>query len=102
VVGALPSWLTIVVVSRDLMIVAAVILSWVMARPVEIRPLLVSKLNTAAQIGFAALVLSTNAFGVDASRVEGWAVFVVAGLTIASAGAYLAGWLRHMTGELVR
>jgi cardiolipin synthase len=73
-----------------------------MARPVKIRPLMVSKLNTAAQIGFAALVLSTNAFGVDASAIEVVAMFAVAGLTIASAAAYLAGWLRHMTGELIR
>ena len=54
IAGILPSWLAIVVVSRDLMILSAVLLSWVMHRPVEIKPLLVSKLNTAAQIGFAA------------------------------------------------
>jgi cardiolipin synthase len=46
-------------------------------------------------------VLSTNAFGVDASRIEGPAMVIVAGLTIASAGAYLAGWLRHMTREMI-
>lgn len=102
VVGVLPSWLAIVVVSRDLMIVGAILLSWVMHRPVEIKPLLVSKLNTAAQIGFAALILSTNAFGVDASRVEDIGMFTVAALTVASASAYLARWLRHMTGELAR
>src|ERR671920_1487112 len=61
IVGIIPSWLAIVVVSRDLMIVAAVLLSWVMARPVEIKPKTISKINTFAQIGFAALVLSTNA-----------------------------------------
>lgn len=99
IVGVLPGWLAIVVVSRDVMIVAAVLLSWVMARPVEIKPLVVSKLNTAAQIGFAALVLSTNAFGVDASRIENPAMVVVAALTVASAGAYLAGWLRHMASN---
>jgi cardiolipin synthase len=99
IVGVLPNWLAILVVSRDIMIVGAILLSWVMTRPVEIKPLMVSKLNTAAQIGFAALVLSTNAFGVDASRIEDAAMFVVAALTVASAGAYLAGWLRHMTGD---
>ena len=102
VVGVLPSWLAIVVVSRDLMIVAAVLLSWVMARPVKIKPLMVSKLNTAAQIGFAALVLATKAFGIDAGPFRDVAMFAVAGLTVASVGAYLAGWLRHMTGELAR
>ena len=98
VVGVLPAWLAVVVVFRDAMIVAAVMLSWVMSRPVAIKPLLLSKLNTAAQIGFAALVLSTNAFGVDASRVEDIGMFAVAALTVASAGAYLAGWMRHMAG----
>lgn len=96
VVGVLPGWLAIVVVSRDLMIVSAVLLSWVMARPVAIKPLLVSKLNTAAQIGFAALILSTKAFGVNLYGLEEFAMTVVAALTVASAAAYLAGWLRHM------
>jgi cardiolipin synthase len=98
IAGILPGWLAIVVVARDLMIVSAILLSWVMQRPVEIRPLLVSKLNTAAQIGFAALVLSTQTFGVDLAGFDDFAMLVVAALTIASAGAYLAGWLRHMAG----
>jgi cardiolipin synthase (CMP-forming) len=97
IVGAIPGWLAIVVVSRDVMIVAAVLLSWVMSRPVEIKPLLVSKLNTAAQIAFAAFALAANAFGVDLAGLEEVAMVLVATLTIASAGAYLGGWLRHMT-----
>jgi cardiolipin synthase len=96
VVGILPGWIAIVVVSRDLMIVSAVLLSWVMNRPVEIKPLLVSKLNTAAQIGFSALILSTKAFGVDLHGFGYAAMILVALLTVASAAAYLAGWLRHM------
>jgi cardiolipin synthase (CMP-forming) len=96
IVGVLPGWIAIVVVSRDLMIVSAILLSWVMGRPVEIKPLLVSKLNTAAQIGFAALILSTQAFAIDLSGFDDAAMLVVAALTVASAGAYLAGWLRHM------
>jgi cardiolipin synthase len=96
VVGVLPGWIAIVVVSRDLMIVSAIVLSWVMNRPVEIKPLLVSKLNTAAQIGFAALILSTKAFGVDLHGFGYAAMTLVAILTVASAAAYLAGWLRHM------
>jgi cardiolipin synthase len=97
IVGAIPGWLAIVIVSRDVMIVTAVLLSWVMSRPVEIKPLLVSKLNTAAQIAFAAFALSANAFGVDLAGLEEVAMVLVATLTIASAGAYLVGWLRHMT-----
>lgn len=96
IVNVLPGWLAVVVVSRDAMIVAAIIVSWLMERPVAIRPLIVSKLNTAAQIGFAALVLGTKAFDVDLPGLERIGMWIVAVLTIASAGAYLAGWLRHM------
>jgi cardiolipin synthase (CMP-forming) len=96
IAGVLPGWIAIVVVSRDLMILAAVLLSWVMLRPVEIKPLLVSKLNTAAQIGFAALILSTKAFGIDLHGFDDATTIVVAALTVTSAAAYLAGWLRHM------
>jgi cardiolipin synthase len=98
IVGVIPSWLAIVVVSRDATIVAAVLLSWVMDRRVAIKPLLVSKLNTGAQIGFAAFALAANAYGVDLAGLEDAAMVAVAALTVASAGAYLGGWLRHMTG----
>jgi cardiolipin synthase len=96
IVGVLPGWIAVLVVSRDVMIVSAIIVSWLMQRPVAIRPLIVSKLNTAAQIAFAAIVLGGKAFAVYAPRVEGSAMAVVAALTIASAAAYLARWLRHM------
>ena len=53
----------ILVVSRDIMIVAAVIVSWLFDKPVEMKPSMVSKLNTVAQVAFAALVLASLAFG---------------------------------------
>ncbi|QFU16266.1 CDP-alcohol phosphatidyltransferase family protein [Microvirga thermotolerans] len=99
VAGAIPGWLAIAVVSRDAMIVGAVLLSWIMHRPVAIKPLLVSKLNTGAQIAFAAFVLAANAFDVTVAEPVRIAMMgIVAALTVASAGAYLGGWLRHMTG----
>src|SRR5215207_4691353 len=62
VTDVLPAWLAIIVVSRDVMILGAFLVSSVMGRPVTIKPLMVSKLNTAAQIAFAALVLGVKAF----------------------------------------
>jgi len=94
--GALPAPLAILVVSRDVMIVGAVMVSWVLNKPVEIRPLLVSKLNTAAQIALACAVLAALAFGVPQAGWMGAAIWVVAALTSASMAAYLAQWLRHM------
>ena len=64
-IGELPLWLVIAVVSRDALIVCAVLLSTVMGNPVEMKPLLVSKANTAVQIVLAAVVLAELAFATD-------------------------------------
>ncbi|MDQ0505459.1 CDP-alcohol phosphatidyltransferase family protein [Xanthobacter agilis] len=96
VVGDIPRWVAIAVVSRDVMIVGAVVLSLVMAKPVAIRPLVVSKLNTAAQIAFAAFVLASSGFGLDVPQVFSLGLVFVGLLTGLSAAAYLAEWMRHM------
>lgn len=96
ITGVIPSWLTILVVARDIMIVSAVMISWIMEKPVEIAPIIVSKLNTGAQIGFAALILGANGFGYNTGPAFEVAQLVVATLTVASMGAYLALWFKHM------
>ena len=98
IVGVLPGWIAIIVVSRDLMILAAILVSRLMERPMPIRPLLVSKLNTAAQIAFAGLVLAIMAFGGAAGWIVPAGMWLVAVLTVISGGAYLGRWLRHMAG----
>ncbi len=95
----LPIWLVIIVVFRDVVIVGAIILSWIVDKPVEIAPLYVSKLNTAGQIGLAALVLGDLGFAAGFEPVVEIAVPIVGALTIASAAAYLVQWTRHMGGR---
>jgi cardiolipin synthase len=94
--GYIPAWLVILVISRDLLIIGAVMLSWLMSRAIFIRPLLISKLNTALQIGLAVLILAE-----DGAHV-GWGVYIppltwITGLTTGlSAAVYLVIWLRRM------
>jgi cardiolipin synthase len=96
IAGYAPRWLVILVVSRDLMIVGAVLLSWLMDRPLAIRPLLVSKLNTVAQIVFAGLVLGSLGLAFDLGWVIPVMMAVVAALTLLSVAAYVRDWVRHM------
>ena len=93
---ALPRWLVILVVSRDIMIVAAVILSWLVAQPVVVRPLSISKANTAAQIVLATLVLASLGLRIDFGWLIGACIAVVAALTLISIAAYVREWVRHM------
>jgi cardiolipin synthase len=96
VAEAIPRWLVILVVSRDVMIVGAVILSWLVDKPVALKPLLVSKLNTVAQIALALVVLGTLGLGFQAETVTVGLTGLVAALTLISVGFYVAGWVRHM------
>jgi cardiolipin synthase len=93
---AIPRSLVILVVSRDIMIVSAVILSWLVDKPVPLRPLLVSKLNTVAQIVLALVVLAALAFNFDAEIAIMALMLLVAALTLLSVAFYVAEWVRHM------
>lgn len=96
ITGVIPLWIVILVVSRDIMIVSAVILSWLIDRPVAIRPHVVSKINTAVQIIFACLVLAAHGYEFDAEPVLTLVMALVAVLTLLSVGLYVAEWVRHM------
>jgi cardiolipin synthase len=96
--GQLPLWLVVAVVSRDALIICAVLLSTVMGHPVEMKPLMVSKANTAVQIVVAGEVLAELTFGFDLGVFRRALVLLSGLLTVASAAAYLVAWLRHMSG----
>ena len=96
IAGKIPAWLVILVVSRDIMIVGAVMLSWLMGSPLKVKPLVVSKLNTVAQIVFACAVLAALGFGFEAKTPILVLMGLVAALTLLSVAAYLAEWMRHM------
>ena len=92
----MPVALTIVVVSRDIMIVSAVLISLALDNRMPIKPLFISKVNTTAQIGLAALVLAAKAFDLQIGAWVPGVLVLVAVLTLWSAGAYLLQWFRHM------
>ncbi|MDE2007248.1 MAG: CDP-alcohol phosphatidyltransferase family protein [Rhodospirillales bacterium] len=91
-VGQVPTWLAVLVVFRDIVIVGGVLVLGLLGRAVTIRPLLVSKLNTALQIALVALSLFMAGYHVRL----GWAdtgmallVWAVAASTLASGAAYV-------------
>lgn len=97
--GKLPLWLVVAVVSRDILIIMAVMLSWVLSNPVRIKPLVVSKANTVAQIVLAATVLADEGFGLGLGWARFALIWITGALTVASLAAYLHSWLLHMSGH---
>ena len=97
-VNAIPGWVTILVVSRDLLIIGAVVLSWMVGEPMGTRPHWVSKVNTLLQIALAALVLGALAFAVELATLRTIMIYVVGALTVLSGAVYLVDWVQHMAG----
>jgi len=95
--GAVPLWIVILVVSRDIMIVSAVIVSWLFDKPVPMKPLMVSKLNTVAQVAFAALVLASLGFNFKPYPSDLILMGFVPVFPLSSVSLYLVEWVRHMS-----
>jgi cardiolipin synthase (CMP-forming) len=94
-IGVLPDWLAILVVFRDLVIVGGVLVLWVLGQPPKIRPLLVSKANTVAQIALAAIALLLAGFDLRADGLLFALVWTVAATTLLSGAAYVFAVLRR-------
>ena len=85
-------------VSRDILIIGAVMLALLLGKPIKVRPLMISKLNTVVQIVFACVVLASLGFGFDAQPVQAIIMYLVALTTLLSIGFYTRDWMRHMNG----
>lgn len=101
VLGHMPDWLAISVVTRDLLIVGAVMLAWVMNRPVTVQPLWISKVNTVAQIAYAGVSLMLLAIDRHWDQTLWYGAAGVGVLTALSGLSYLQAWVAHMAGAAV-
>ena len=90
--GWLPSWLVIIVVSRDLIILGGLALLHFLSVSIKdrISPAWVSKANTAAQILLIFLVLISTAKGWETGAVQMVLMWSVAFLSVASGVYYVA------------
>jgi cardiolipin synthase (CMP-forming) len=95
----LPFWLVVAVVSRDILIVLGVLVSAMLNNPMRMRPLVVSKANTVAQITLAAVVLADIAFSLGLESLRLWLVWITGVLTLASLFAYVRAWFSHMSTQ---
>lgn len=93
--GLLPLWLVIMVVFRDALIIGGVILIHTVSDSVTMRPLMISKVNTAAQLALAVIVLGLRGFGIEDGGLTAAVVYLVGATTLASGAAYVVAWMRH-------
>ncbi|MFQ5972204.1 MAG: CDP-alcohol phosphatidyltransferase family protein [Alphaproteobacteria bacterium] len=91
----LATWLVILVVFRDLMILGGALLLQLLSGRLRAAPTHVSKLNTAAQIALAATVLADLAFEIGLAVIVDSLVVIVAATTVISGAMYVFLWARQ-------
>ena len=96
IIKVLPAWLVVMVISRDVLIIGGVLLARLLERPFAIKPLRISKMNTAAQITFAGVALAVLSSNFNPSLVLQLGGLIVALFTLISGAYYIRDWILHM------
>lgn len=92
--GHIPFWLVALVILRDILIIFAVFVAWLMKKSLPIAPILISKINTFAQISLAILVLANLGFGLNLIVLQNISYGLVGITTLISTFAYLMLWVK--------
>ena len=103
VLGEMPGWIVILVVSRDVLLIGGTLLSLVMETAIHVRPLLISKFNTVCQIVLVLTILAKLGMDwlvwIDPTPI----IWIVAATTLLSGASYLIQWgRRHASDRISR
>jgi cardiolipin synthase len=92
--GAVPVWLMLLIVTRDLLIVGGALLLYMVGQPMKMDPLPISKLNTVAQIVLAAVLLLQLASRMVPELVTTALIVAVVITTLLSGAGYIRAMAR--------
>ncbi len=95
VAGALPVWLIVLVILRDLVIVAGAFAYHRLVEPLSAAPSTIGKFNTLAQVALILVVLAGRAGFALPFDLESVLVWIVAVLAVISGGHYVYTWTRR-------
>lgn len=94
--GHLPVWLVMLVVFRDIVIIGGALVYEAVTGTLTMEPLMISKINTVAQIVLAGFVLAELAFDAAHGPLEIALITVVAATTLLSGAAYIYSWTKRV------
>lgn len=92
--GFLPVWLVILVVFRDALILVGAYLFHALTQALDMSPLMISKVNTVAQLVLAITVIGSEGLRLNAAVFVEILILIVAASTFASGVAYVSVWTR--------
>ncbi len=96
IIGVVPGWLSVIVISRDCIILGGILVLTLMSISLEIRPSFVSKINTTLQLAaiFFALLMKIHIAGKHFRDVLVFVYWVTATFTVISGADYLLKGMR--------
>ncbi len=92
-IGEVATWLVILIVFRDTLIIGGALLAHTLDLRVKVQPLPISKFNTVAQIVLAAFLLARPGIGLEIRGLIPVLVYLVAATTVVSGIFYLVRWI---------
>ncbi len=96
--GHIPSWLAVIVISRDVLILLGVLILFLSQENLQIRPSIFSKITTCLQLGAVFLVLAKNHFQLFSEYMLP-IYWLTAIMTIISGLHYIRSWFQMMGKE---
>ena len=90
--GLMYTWLVILVVFRDVLIICGAVLSHLRDQKLSMRPKLVSKINTTVQFILVATVMFMSGEGISNALITDMLAYLVATTTLFSGAAYVISW----------
>jgi len=98
ILGVIPSWLSVIVISRDLIILVGISVLVIMDINFEVRPAFISKVTTTFQLLTILMVMVFLGFGIDfrAHAIDDIIYWLTALLTMASGFNYIIIGLKMM------
>jgi cardiolipin synthase len=91
----IPPWLTVTVITRDILILLGVLILFLTKQDIVIKPSILSKLTTCLQLATVFLVLAGNHFHLF-SRIIPISYIATGVLTVASGLHYMRSWFQMM------
>ena len=95
----IPAWIVIAVIFRDVLIIGGAFLLFMIGKSFNIKPIIISKINTFVQVVTVGYVLAQQGFELSIPLISTLIFYTVGSSTIISGAAYMVIWIKHINGE---
>ena len=97
--GFVPQWVVVIVISRDVLLVLGMLITWIAYDRIWVAPLAIGKITTFAQLSVLWLVFFHLAYMIEQELTDeliNYGVYLVGALTFISMAAYFLQWFARV------